>query len=41
MARAYAEIARELNLSVGAVKTIVFRAKNKMSELFEGGRHER
>ena len=40
----YAEIARELNLSVGAIKTIVFRAKNKLSESIqgsEGGRNER
>lgn len=42
--RNYAEISRELNLSVGAVKTIVFRAKNKLGDLIkesEGGRNER
>lgn len=42
--RNYAEIARELNLSVGAIKTIVFRAKTKLSDLIkasEGGRNER
>ncbi len=42
--RNYAEISRELNLSVGAIKTIVFRTKNKLSDLLkdsEGGRNER
>lgn len=42
--RNYSEIARELTLSVGAVKTIVFRAKNKLSDFIqdsEGGRHGR
>jgi RNA polymerase sigma-70 factor, ECF subfamily len=40
----YAEIARDLNISVGGIKTIVFRAKNKLAELLnesEGGPHER
>ena len=42
--RNYAEIARELNISVGGIKTIVFRAKTKLAELLnesEGGHHER
>ena len=40
----YAEISRELNISVGGIKTIVFRAKNKLAELLnesEGRHHER